>query len=234
MRPLLTILLSFVTAVGTAQEIDSSWIANNRFPSYTRDTGIVLPDYTFIDENGASKKLSDFRGKILYIDIWTTWCAPCIGGFPHSKQLLKRLKAAQIDTLIQFVNICTEDSRSAWRKKLKQHTPVGVNLYSKDTSIYKLWDIASFPRYILVDASGQVMCYDFSGPDDGVIDYTLYAATKGIKPAEAIWIDFRQYQFFKTHKKYTDDAEGRDYDKWYRSVVNARVEYFKWRTARTK
>lgn len=234
MKLYITFLLTLSCFVCYGQEIDSVWIATNRVPGYTRDTSIFLPDFQFFDEKGKTRTLSEFRGKILYIDIWTTWCGPCIANFPHSKKLFERLKAIRLDTAIQFINICTEDSRSAWKKKLKTHDPIGVNLYSKDTSLYKLWNVSYFPRYILLDSTGKVLCYEFSRPDDGIVDYALYAATKGIKPAEAVWLDFRQYQHYRKFGRYSDDEEGANYSKWYNSTVNERIEYFKWKQARRK
>lgn len=232
MKLIITLLFCFSLLSSFAQEIDSSWILSNYFPKYSRDTGTILTDFSFVDEKGQKRTLSELKGKILYINIWSTTCAPCIALFPDAEQLMKRLKTVQIDTLIQFVNICIDESKTKWKKVLKNYHPIGLNLYCKDTLINNLWNIDYFPRHILVNAEGRIMCYDFSRPDDGIIDYTLYAATKGIKPAESIWIDFRQNKYFRSNGRYTDDPEGKDYARWYDSVVNDLVEYFKWRQAR--
>jgi Redoxin len=232
MRYIISILFCINWIASNAQEIDSFWVASNRFPNFSRDTGLVLPDFSFIDEKGEKRTLAEFKGKILYIDVWATSCAPCIAKFPDAKQLKNRLKLPQIDTLIQFVNICTGESKSKWKKLLKQHQPIGINLYSNDTTLEKLWNLDAVPRYILVDTSGKIMCYMFMEPDDGGIDYALYAATKGIKPSDAVWIDFRQCQHFRKHRKYTDDLEGQDYARWFNSVASELIEYFKWKQAR--
>lgn len=234
MKLLITFYSIFFYLFTSAQEPDSAWVATNRFPSFSKDTGIFLTDAKFFDEKGNIRTLSEFKGKILYIDIWTTWCGPCIAKIPHSKQLLKRLESIHLDTAIQFINICTEDSKSEWKKKLRKYQPVGINLYSTDTSIYKLWEISSFPRYILLDSRGKVLCFEFAGPDDDIIDYALYASTQGIKPAESVWVEFRQNQHYRKFSKYTDDEEGADYSKWHKSTMNKRIEYFKWKQARLK
>jgi len=115
---------------------------------------------------------------------------------------------------------------------LKEHHPVGINLYSKDTSIYQSWNVSAFPRYILVDRAGKILSGDYLGPDEGWIDYTLYAAVKEKNPAEAIFIELRQNQYYRKYRKFTDDEEGADYAVWYNSIVKELVAYFQWRQAR--
>jgi len=232
MKLFISFVFIFSSYIVKGQEVDSAWLAKNILPNLSKDAGTFLPDASFIDEKGNTRSLSEFKGKILLIDVWTTWCGNCIIRFPHSEQLYKRLKSIHLDTAIQFINICTEDSKSEWKKMLKEHHPVGINLYSKDTSIYQSWNVSAFPRYILVDRSGKILSAHYYGPDEGGIDYTLYAAVKGKNPAEAIFIDNRQYQYYRKYRKFTDDEEGADYAVWYNSIVKELVAYFQWAQAR--
>lgn len=217
-----------------AQEVDSAWIANNFGLRLKKLEGTLLKDYTFVDPNGNKKSLNDFKGKSLYIDIWTTWCKSCIISFPYREQLIKRINALRLDTTIVFITICTEDSEKKWRKLINELNPSGINLYAKDTSLYENWKISSFPTYMLVDTTGKIVSGDILDPDHASIDFLLYAFVKGIKPSEAIWIDFRQYQYYRKHQKFTDDEEGRDYAKWHNASMPLLIEYFKWRQTKTK
>lgn len=232
MKIFITLFFLLSSFIVKGQEIDSAWVSKNIVPKFVKDTGLFLPDASFIDEKGNTRLLSEFKGKVLLIDIWTTWCGNCIIRFPHSEQLYNRLKSIQLDTAIQFINICTEDSKSEWKKMLKKHQPVGVNLYSKDTSIYQSWNVSAFPRYILVDRYGKILSDHYFGPDDGMIDYTLYAAVKERNLAEAVWIFFRQGQNYQQYRKFSDDEEGADYALWYNSIVKELVAYFQWKQKR--
>lgn len=226
MKFLITIITICSINFSRGQAIDSAWISNTYFPALSIDTGVFLPSINLIDDKGKKRSLSEFRGKILYIDVWTTWCGNCIDNFPRSKKLYERLKYIHLDTSIQFINICTEDSRADWKNLLKKNNPEGVNLYATDTTLYKTWKIDAFPRYIIVDKEGKIMSLNGVDVRDRLIDYVLYAATKNIKPAVAVWTDFRQNKYFEKHQRYTDDTEGIDYSIWYNSIKKKMVEQY--------
>jgi thiol-disulfide isomerase/thioredoxin len=208
--------------------MDSSWLADNFLPRFYKDTGTYLQPASFLDVGGKKKTLSDFKGKILYIDMWSTSCGPCIAKFPHQEQLLKRLKALDLDSSILFLNINAEDSKNKWKKGLRKYHPTGINLYSSDTSLYTRWNVVALPCYILVDSSGKVLGKCISGPDDGSIDWILYSATKRIHPVEAIWRWYKQSKLIAQHHSasaFTDQ----EYAQWYERSLPALIEYFKWR-----
>jgi len=52
--------------------------------------GQLMPDFTFVDFQGRSRRLSDFRGKVVLLDFWGTWCGPCIEEMKHLDPLYER------------------------------------------------------------------------------------------------------------------------------------------------
>jgi thiol-disulfide isomerase/thioredoxin len=227
MKALFFLFITILSIPATAQEYDSAWVAKAYGERFSTDTGKYLPAMKFVDEKGNIKTLEDYRGKLLYIDIWTTWCGPCRINFDRSPQLLQRLRSIHLDTAIQFINICTEDSKRDWRKAIKAMKPPGVNLYRLDTTIYGAWQIFSFPTTILLDASGKVMAKEFTDARSSITtDFLLYMALKGIKPAEAIWVQFRQNKYFEKHHTYTPDTEGKDYSTWFNSLAGLFYEHY--------
>ena len=108
----------FYTSVNC--QIDSILLADKYLPKFYKDTGTYLQSGIFIDDKGKEKTLNDFKGKILYVDMWSTSCAACITKFPHQEQLFKRVKALQLDSSIIFININTEDTKSKWKKRLAE------------------------------------------------------------------------------------------------------------------
>lgn len=235
MKLIIAICFTLISLTSIAQVIqyDSAWHANYFIPKFTKDTGINLPDTKFIDEKGKERTLAEFKGKILYIGVWATDCASSVENLVHTGPLMKRLKAAQIDTQFKFINICFGESKKEWKKIIKEVQPPGINLYCRDKDFEKNWNISGVIKYVLVAPSGKVLSFNFLQPTEA-LDYFLYATAKGIKPIDAMWVDLRQQKHFSLYRKFTNDAEGQDYARWYASTIKELVEYFKWREARRK
>jgi thiol-disulfide isomerase/thioredoxin len=234
MRVFLSLLLTIPFATVKSQKIDSAWLANHnsRNGFYVSDTGSYLPNAVFVDENGNKKTLADFKGKIVYVDIWATWCGNCIIKFPYEEQLIRRLKSMQMDTSVVVVNINIDDTKSKWKKALSKYRPSGINLYSSDSALYTKWKIESLPAYNLLDRQGRVLGIDIYEPDEPMtIDWILYNAAKGVRPAEAIRIQDEQGKLVEQHR--TPSAiTNVEYAKWYKAIVPFMLEYEKWRQER--
>jgi thiol-disulfide isomerase/thioredoxin len=231
MRVLLTLLLITLFATVKSQTFDSTWLANHnsRNGFYVSDTGRYLPKAVFVDEKGNKKTLADYIGKIVYVDIWATWCGNCIIKFPYAEQLRRRLHVMNLDTSVVFVNINIDDTKSKWKKALNKYHPGGINLYSSDTALYTKWNIESLPAYNLLDRQGSVLGIDIYEPDEPMaIDWILYNAAKGVHPSEALRIKHEQDTLVEQHRTasaITDEG----YAKWYKAIVPAMMEYEKWR-----
>lgn len=233
MKSILSILLTILIANANAQEVDSTFITNTYMPGFIKDTGKVLPSIVLTDINDNKKSINAFKDKILYIDIWKTWCSPCIGSFPYSNQLIKRLKEIKLDSSISVITICAGDNINDWKSLLQKHKPESENYYSSLSDI--ILNIDEFPTYLLVDGSGKIMASDATSPlETGLTDYILFAATKGIKPAESIWTFIKQTHYYQKNKQFTNDQIGLEFSKWYKSVLNSLVDYSKWEETQTK
>lgn len=125
----------------------------------------------FENYNGGKNSLSDFKGKYVYIDIWATWCKPCIVQFPFLKKLQDRYKGKNIE----FLSISTDDNRktaktwkgarSKWRKMVKDKKLGGTHLWAaKDTLLDYDYLIYGIPRFILVDPEGKLIEHDAKRP----------------------------------------------------------------------
>lgn len=118
----------------------------------------------YIDYNGGKKSLSSFKGKYVYIDLWATWCGPCIMQIPY----LKILEKEYHNKNIEFVSISTDEHRRSggtweaaekkWRKFVKEKELTGVQLWAgKDISFQQAYQVNGIPRFILIDKQGKII-----------------------------------------------------------------------------
>lgn len=138
---------------------------------------IGLPSPTFSDyENyeGGTLSLSDLKGKYIYIDIWATWCGPCIAEIPS----LKKVEEEYHDKNIEFVSISVDNGRGykdkskeaakeGWKKMIAEKELGGIQLYADkdfESDFIREYRINSIPRFILIDPDGNVVNPDAPRP----------------------------------------------------------------------
>lgn len=115
-------------------------------------------EFTAMDANGKIFHLSDLKGKIVYIDTWATWCAPCIAEFPHSKKMIEHYKDNE-DVVFLFVSV--DDNADKWKTFIAEtNCPKGIHVNHKirnhDPSMYELYRMSGIPHYILIDQDGKI------------------------------------------------------------------------------
>ncbi|QNM85968.1 TlpA family protein disulfide reductase [Polaribacter pectinis] len=127
----------------------------------------------YVDFSGGKKSLDSFKGKYVYIDVWATWCGPCIREIPS----LKKLEKEYHNKNIEFISISTDEARrngnsweaaeKKWRNFVKEKELSGVQLWSgQDYSFQRAYQINGIPRFILVDPQGNIVEANAPRPSD--------------------------------------------------------------------
>jgi thiol-disulfide isomerase/thioredoxin len=125
------------------------------------------------DIKGGKKSLDSFKGKYVYIDVWATWCGPCIQQIPFLQTLEKEYRNKNIE----FVSISTDESRRSggsweaaeqkWRNFVKEKNMSGVQLWAgEDFSFQQAYQITGIPRFILIDPEGKIVDANAPRPSD--------------------------------------------------------------------
>lgn len=115
-----------------------------------------------------NKILEENKGKVIYIDIWATWCSPCKEQIPHSQRLHKMLKGKNVS----FVYLCCQSEEKIWQNNIKQFQMTGNQILLNDKQFKYLqskFSIDGIPRYILIDSSGKVIDDDAPRPNSEII-----------------------------------------------------------------
>ena len=114
--------------------------------------GQPAPQIKGVTINGDTVALSDIRGKVVFVDVWASWCGPCIQEIPFSQKL--QAKFQNSDSVV-FLNVSVDHDTTAWRKALFTHKNwKGIHI-NVDRSIYKSYNIRGIPRYILINKKGK-------------------------------------------------------------------------------
>lgn len=127
--------------------------------------GIVSPSFDYENHKGGKTKLEDLRGKYVYIDVWATWCGPCIAEIPH----LKKVEAKYHGKNIEFVSISVdvEKDHEKWKKMVVSRELGGIQLYADknwNSDFIKAYGINAIPRFILIGPDGKVIKADAARP----------------------------------------------------------------------
>lgn len=110
-------------------------------------------DFTLEDVNGNTKKLSDFKGKYIYVDLWATWCGPCIEESPYFESLAGKYK----DKEIVFIPVSTDTQKSKWLDYLGEHKKQLTQYNTVDPMLKDGWCIMYIPRFILIDKNFNIV-----------------------------------------------------------------------------
>ncbi len=118
--------------------------------------GNVAPTFSYQDVNGQLVSSEDLKGKVIYIDVWATWCGPCRGEIPHLKAMEEELHHEDI----AFVSISIDGDKDAWKKMVAEKELKGYQLYADkewNSDIIKNYAIKGIPRFILIDKEGKIV-----------------------------------------------------------------------------
>ncbi|MBK8955059.1 MAG: TlpA family protein disulfide reductase [Saprospiraceae bacterium] len=117
--------------------------------------GQPAPQFSLVDLNGQKVSLSDFKGKVVYMDIWASWCGPCVREIPFAKKLEEALHGKDI----VFLNVSIDENLESWKKIIKDKDIKGIHVNSKggsEAEFSKLYNVSGIPKYFIIDKNGLI------------------------------------------------------------------------------
>ncbi len=128
-----------------------------------RQTGPwVAPDFVLQDLDGKAVRLSNFRGRVVFLNVWTTWCEPCRVEMPSMEVLHQRLAGDGFVLLAVSADADGREVVAPFVEELDVNFPV---LLDPDGHVVSRYRVTGYPETFIIDRGGQVVAHEI-GPRD--------------------------------------------------------------------
>lgn len=127
--------------------------------------GAPSPLFNLADTSGNFHQLANMKGKVIYIDLWASWCGPCKEETPYLKNIYEKLKT---NDKVQIISIAAFDANNRTRRYdiIKKDEMNWLQLEDKDDSFAKSYLANSIPRFIIIDKQGKIVDSDAVRPSE--------------------------------------------------------------------
>ena len=153
------LLFGMRMGAGTFADAEADLIRSIRHAT----VGSVAPHLTGSRIDGVEEALSDYRGRVVLLDFWATWCKPCIAALPTLRDLVADLPSDRFVLLAVSVDAELETAVEFMEKEPMPWVNWHVGMTSELT---KILDVGAFPTYILLDEQGRILARTSSLPED--------------------------------------------------------------------
>lgn len=123
----------------------------------------LFPDFELVTLAGNRVTAKDFRGKVVLLDFWGTWCAPCVAAVPSLRTMSKRMT----EEPFVLLSISVDKDEAELRAFISRHRMEWPQVWDKNSAFTKQCKIGSFPTYVLVSHEGEIL-YSTSGWGTGI------------------------------------------------------------------
>lgn len=116
--------------------------------------GKPAPDVESYDLGGKKVKLSDYKGKVVLLDMWATWCGPCRAMIPHERELVKKFA----DKPFLLVSVSADDKKETLEKFMEKEAMPWVHWWDEGTEspVLRKFRVKAFPTLYLIDHTGVI------------------------------------------------------------------------------
>ncbi|MBC3916482.1 TlpA family protein disulfide reductase [Undibacterium sp. CY18W] len=147
-------------------------------PAHALDAGKPAPEFSVQGGSGPGPiQLADYKGKLLYLDFWASWCGPCKQSFPWMNSLQSKYAAQGLQVLAVNLDSKAEDA-AVFLKSVPASFQIG---YDPKGVTPRLYDVKGMPSSVLIDRDGKVLSLHagFNEGSKAKIEQAIVAALGG-------------------------------------------------------
>jgi peroxiredoxin len=150
----ITLVILLIVGVGVMVLLQFQKVAFNSADKPRFKKGAKAPDFTLPDLGGKMVSLADYRGKVVFLNIWATWCAPCIEEMPSMEKLYQELRGEEFVILAVSIDEAGADVVLPFMKNHQLSFPA---LTDNTGAIKNLYRITGVPESFIIDKGGKIV-----------------------------------------------------------------------------
>ena len=139
-----------------------SWLALSK--------GKPALDFVGTTPEGKKIALNDLKGKVVYVDVWATWCGPCVEEIAYGKKIKPQFEG---NDEVVFLYVSVDRDVEAWKKYLKKDSKfkgLHINLIEEQyISLIKAYQMWGIPQFMLIDQAGKIVSVKAPRPSSGKV-----------------------------------------------------------------
>lgn len=181
----ITNYLSTATNVFDSEEVSSEVVSDSEEEIVAEaDTPdpIPAPDFTLVDQYGETHSLSDYKGQIIFLNFWATWCPPCREELPYIEELYREYQEAGDDSVafvgVTFPGLGSEKDVEGVKAFLTENDYTFPVLMNESADLAESYYITAFPTTFIIDADGNVLGYIPGGMTKDIMEDVIAQAKK--------------------------------------------------------
>lgn len=123
--------------------------------------GKPAPDFLVTDLKGEELSLEKYRGQVVLLDFWATWCGPCLVEMPKVKKTYEKYK----DQKFQIIGISRDNSKTPLEAYVEKEELTWINYWDENGKLTDLYKVIGFPTTFLIDGAGVIRKASLGGSD---------------------------------------------------------------------
>ena len=152
------------------------WMQSSKFEPLV--VGMTAPDFSLPDLEGKTRQLSDYRGKVVFLNFWATWCKPCKEEMPSMQLMWENFKSEDFVILaVSMDRVTTKKDIPPFVENMKLTFPILTDSWGQTDKRYKLMGV---PETYIIDQDG-ILREKIIGPRDWTVKESMAAIVQLLK-----------------------------------------------------